>query len=145
MGKGSVNKVILVGRLGADPDVRSTKDGGSVAAFNLATTESVKKDNEWVDQPEWHRVVAFGKTAENCGTYLSKGSQIYVEGSLRTRQWEDKDGVKRYTTEIVAREIQFLGGGSNGGNGGSGSSQSSGSKSQSGGKKSSGGWDDNPL
>lgn len=105
-----VNKVILIGHLGADPEVRYTTSGTAVTQLSLATTERVPAgEGNWEDRTEWHRVVAFGKTAENCGNYLSKGRQIYVEGRLQTRQWEDAQGVKRYTTEIVAREIQFLG------------------------------------
>jgi len=108
-----VNKVILIGRLGADPEVRYTPNGTAVVNISLATTERVPVgEGSWEDRTEWHRVVAFGKTAENCGNYLSKGRQIYVEGKLQTRQWEDAQGVKRYTTEIVAREVQFLGGAS---------------------------------
>jgi len=108
-----INKVILIGRLGADPEVRYTPNGTAVVNINLATTERVSVgEGNWEDRTEWHRVVAFGKTAENCGNYLSKGRQIYIEGRLQTRQWEDAQGVKRYTTEIVAREVQFLGGAS---------------------------------
>ena len=108
-----VNKVILIGRLGADPEVRYTTSGTAVVNISLATTERISVgEGSWEDKTEWHRVVAFGKTAENCGNYLSKGRQIYVEGRLQTRQWEDAQGVKRYTTEIVAREVQFLGGAS---------------------------------
>lgn len=106
-----VNKVILIGNLGADPEVRYTANGTAVTQLSIATTERVPAgEGNWEDRTEWHRVVAFGKTAENCGNYLSKGRQIYVEGRLQTRQWEDAQGVKRYTTEVVAREIQFLGG-----------------------------------
>jgi len=105
-----VNKVILIGRLGADPEVRYTPSGTAVVQINIATTERVPAgEGNWEDKTEWHRVVAFGKTAENCGNYLSKGRQVYIEGRLQTRQWEDAQGVKRYTTEIVARDIQFLG------------------------------------
>jgi len=108
---GTVNKVILVGRLGADPDIRYTPDGAAVVKFNMATNEPVRgADGNWEERPEWHRVVAFGKLAENCGTYLNKGKLVYVEGRLQTRQWEDAQGVKRYTTEVVAREVKFLGG-----------------------------------
>ncbi len=112
MARGTVNKVILIGRLGADPEVRYTANGTAVTQLSLATNERVPAgEGNWEERTEWHRVVAFGKTAENCGNYLSKGSPIYVEGRLQTRQWEDAQGVKRYTTEIVAREIQFLAGG----------------------------------
>lgn len=109
MAKGTVNKVILVGRLGADPDIRYSSNGTAVAKFNLATNERTPTgDGNWEDKTEWHRIVAFGKTAETCGSYLNKGKLIYLEGSLRTNQWEDKDGVKRYTTEIVMRDFQML-------------------------------------
>ena len=109
---GTVNKAILIGRLGADPDIRYTPDGGSaVAKFNIATDEPVRgADGNWDERPEWHRIVAFGKLAETCGTYLNKGKLVYVEGRIQTRQWEDAQGVKRYTTEVVAREVKFLGG-----------------------------------
>lgn len=107
---GTVNKVILIGRLGADPDVRYTPDGSPVVNFNMATDEPVRAaDGSWEDRAEWHRIVAFDKIAEKCGTYLSKGKLVYVEGKLKTRQWEDAQGVKRYTTEIVARDVKFLG------------------------------------
>ncbi|MHC1744083.1 MAG: single-stranded DNA-binding protein [Syntrophobacteraceae bacterium] len=106
-----VNKVILVGRLGADPEVRYSANGTPIARFNLATNESVPtSEGGWEERTEWHRVVAFGKTAENCGNYLSKGRLVYIEGKLRTQQWEDNQGQKRYTTEVVARDVQFLGG-----------------------------------
>lgn len=106
-----VNKVILVGRLGADPEVRYSANGTPIAQFNLATTERVPaSDGNWEDRTEWHRIVVFGKTAENCGNYLSKGRLVYIEGRLQTRQWEDNQGQKRYTTEIVARDVQFLSG-----------------------------------
>lgn len=111
MAKGTINKVILIGRLGADPDIRYSANGTAVAKFNLATNERVPAgEGNWEDRTEWHRVVAFGKLAEICGNYLNKGKQVFIEGSLRTQQWEDAQGVKRYTTEIVARDIQFLGG-----------------------------------
>ncbi len=110
MAKGTVNKVILIGRLGADPDIRYTAGGTAVAKFNVATDERVPAgEGNWEDRTEWHRIVAFGKLAEICGNYLGKGKLIFLEGSLRTQQWEDSQGVKRSTTEIVARDIQFLG------------------------------------
>lgn len=112
MAKGTVNKVILVGRLGGDPDVRYTPNGMAIAKFNLATNERVPAgEGNWEDRTEWHRIVVFGKLAETCGNYLSKGRLVYVEGSLRTQQWEDAQGVKRYTTEIIARDMTMLGGG----------------------------------
>ena len=105
----SVNKVILIGRLGKDPEVRYTQSGTAVTNFNMATTRTYKKENEKVDETEWHRVVAFGRTAEVCGEYLQKGSQVYVEGRLQTREWEDKDGNRRWTTEIITERMQMLG------------------------------------
>jgi len=110
MAKGTVNKVILVGRLGADPDIRYSPNGVAIAKFNLATNDSVSAgEGKWEERTEWHRVTTFGKTAEFCGNYLAKGRQIFVEGSIRTNQWEDPQGQKRYFTEIIAREIQLLG------------------------------------
>lgn len=106
-----VNKVILIGRLGGDPEVRYTTNGGAVANFNLATNENwTDKNGQKQERTEWHRVVIWGKMAELCGQYLSKGRQAYVEGRLQTREWNDKEGNKRYTTEIVAQSVQFLGG-----------------------------------
>lgn len=105
-----VNKVILVGFLGQDPTVRYTKAGQAVASFSIATTEKyTKKDGEKVEQTEWHRIVAWGKLGEICGEYLNKGSQVYIEGKLQTRDWDDKDGNKRSTTEIVANIMTMLG------------------------------------
>jgi len=106
-----INKVILVGRLGADPEVRYTTSGSAVANFNVATSEEWrdKDSGERQSRTEWHRIVAFGRLGEICGEYLHKGKQVYVEGRLQTRSWEDKDGNTRYTTEIVAREMQMLG------------------------------------
>lgn len=105
-----VNKVILIGRLGSDPEIRYTNNGGAVANFNLATNESwTDKSGQKQERTEWHRVVVWGKLGELCGQYLSKGRQAFVEGRLQTRDWTDKEGVKRYTTEVVAQNIQFLG------------------------------------
>jgi len=106
-----INKVILVGRLGNDPEVRYTSDGTAVANFNIATSDEWKdKDSgEKKERTEWHRIVAWRKLGEICGEYLAKGRQVYVEGKLQTRSWE-KDGVTRYTTEVIASDIQFLGG-----------------------------------
>jgi single-strand DNA-binding protein len=106
----SVNKVILVGNLGRDPETRYMPDGGAVTNVSIATTESWKDkgSGEKQEKTEWHRVAFFGKLAEIAGEYLKKGSQIYVEGRLQTREWE-KDGVKRYTTEIIANSMQMLG------------------------------------
>lgn len=105
-----VNKVILIGNLGADPEVRYTAGGTAMATFRLATTDQwTNKDGEKTDRTEWHRVVAWKRLGEICGEYLHKGSQVYIEGKLQTRSWEDRDGVKRYTTEIVAQAMQMLG------------------------------------
>jgi single-strand DNA-binding protein len=103
-----VNKVILIGNLGADPEVRYTQSGTAVANFRIATTETWKKDGEKEEQTEWHRIVTFARLAEICGEYLSKGSKVYIEGRIQTRKWEDRDGNPRYTTEIVAREMKML-------------------------------------
>ncbi len=112
-----VNKVILIGNLGADPEVRYTQSGTAVANVRLATTDSRrdKETGDFVDTTEWHRVVFFGRTAEVVQEYLRKGSQIYVEGRIQTRKWQDRDGNDRYTTEIVADQMQMLGGRSGGG------------------------------
>jgi len=124
----SLNKVMLIGNLGQDPEIRYTQSQLAVCTLNIATGERKKNpDGQWVEHTEWHRVVAFGKTAENCGQYLQKGKQIYCEGNLRTRKWQDKSGQDRYTTEIVANTVQFLGGK------GAGSSSSSNADSLSGG------------
>jgi single-strand DNA-binding protein len=105
-----VNKVILVGHLGADPEVRYTAAGKAVATMRLATTEQwTGKDGEKGERTEWHRIVAWDRLGDTCGKYLHKGSQIYIEGRLQTRSWEDKEGNKRYTTEIVAQTMQMLG------------------------------------
>jgi single-strand DNA-binding protein len=104
-----VNKVILVGRLGADPEVRFMQDGTQVTSFRIATDEQWKdKSGEKVQRTEWHRIVAFRKLAEICGNYLTKGKLVYLEGKLQTRSWEDKEGQKRFTTEIVASNMQML-------------------------------------
>lgn len=105
-----VNKVILIGHLGADPEVKFLSSGTQVANFRIATTENrVNRAGEKVSLTEWHRIVAFGRLAEVCGQYLNKGKQVYIEGRLRTRSWEDKDGNRRFTTEIVATQMQMLG------------------------------------
>jgi len=124
---GGVNKVILIGNLGADPEVRYTPSGQAVANFRIATSESwVDKQGQKQERTEWHRIVAWAKLAELCGEYLAKGRQVFVEGKLQTRQWEDRDGNKRFTTEIQAREITFLGGRDGGGGGGGGGSRDGG-------------------
>lgn len=113
---GSVNKVILVGNLGADPELRYTSSGTPVCELRVATNESwTDKQGQRQERTEWHRIVVWGKTGENSSKYLSKGRQVYVEGRLQTRSWDDKDGNKRYTTEIVANDVQFLAGGGGGG------------------------------
>ena len=106
-----VNKVLLIGRLGRDPEVRYTPDGTAIANFSIATSEEWKDKNtgEKQQRTEWHRIVAFRRLGEICGEYLSKGRQVYIEGRLQTRDWQDKDGNKRYTTEIVASQMQMLG------------------------------------
>jgi single-strand DNA-binding protein len=116
---GSVNKVILVGNLGRDAELRYTPGGAAVATLNLATTEVWNdKQSQRQEKTEWHRIVVWGKQAESLQEYLTKGKQIYVEGRLQTRQWDDKDGNKKYTTEIKADRITLLGGGGAGAGGG---------------------------
>ena len=106
-----VNKAILLGNLGKDPEVRYTQQQMAICNFSLATGER-KKDQSgtWVDHTEWHNIVTFGKTAENCAQYLKKGKQVYIEGKIQTRKWQDKEGKDRYTTEILANTVQFIGG-----------------------------------
>ncbi len=112
----SVNKVIIIGNLGRDPEMRYLPSGDAVANLRIATTDKFKDRNgDMQEQTEWHSVAFFGKTAEICGQYLKKGSQVYVEGSLRTRKWQDKDGNDRYTTEIRGDRMQMLGGRGGGG------------------------------
>jgi len=106
-----VNKVILVGNLGADPEVRYSSTGTAVANFRIATSENwTNKEGGKETRTEWHRIVAFGKLAEICAEYLNKGKQVYVEGRLQSRSWEDKEGNKRWTTEVVANNMVMLGG-----------------------------------
>jgi single-strand DNA-binding protein len=115
----SVNRVILIGNLGRDPELRYTPSGTAVANFSLATTDRFSnKQGERQERTEWHRIVAWGRTAELCAQYLSKGRSVYVEGRLQTNEWEDKEGQKRRTTEIVAQTVQFLGGRNAGESGG---------------------------
>ncbi len=110
-----INKVILVGNLGGDPEMRYTQSGTAVANFSIATNEKWTDQNgEVQERTEWHRVVAFGRLAEICGEYLSKGQQVYIEGKLQTRKWTGDDGVDRWTTEVVARQMKMLGGRKNG-------------------------------
>jgi single-strand DNA-binding protein len=117
-----INKVILVGNLGADPETRAMPSGSTVANLRIATSESWrdKQSGEQQERTEWHRVVLFGRLGEVAAEYLKKGSQVYIEGSLRTRKWQDKQGVERYSTEIVGNEMQMLGGRGGGGGMGSG-------------------------
>jgi single-strand DNA-binding protein len=114
-----VNQVNLLGRVGKDPEVKAVGDGKTVCRFNMATSEVWKDANgQKQERTEWHRVVIWGKLGEICGLYVKKGSMVYVQGKITTRNWEDKDGVKKYSTEIIARDVQFLdakGSGSGGG------------------------------
>ena len=112
-----INKVILIGHLGADPETRAMPSGSAVANLRIATTESWrdKQSGETKEATEWHNVALFGRTAEVAAQYLRKGSQVYIEGRLRTRKWQDKQGNDRYTTEVVANDMQMLGGRSGGG------------------------------
>jgi len=106
-----VNKAILIGNLGADPETRYTQGGQPVTNFRIATSEKwTSRDGQAQERTEWHRIVTFGRLAETCRDYLQKGRQVYVEGRIQTRQWDDRDGNKRYTTEIVAQTVRFLGG-----------------------------------
>ncbi len=109
MSRGTVNKVFIIGRLGADPDLRYTPNGNAVATLSVATNEVWKdRDGNMQERTEWHRVVLWGRQAEVANEYLKKGSRVFIEGRLQTRNWEDKDGIKRYTTEIISQNIQFL-------------------------------------
>jgi single-strand DNA-binding protein len=134
-----INKAILIGNLGRDPELRYTQNGQAVVNFSLATSENwMDKGGERQERTEWHRIVAWGKTGELCAQYLSKGRTVYIEGRIQTRDWEDKEGLKRQTTEINATTVQFLGGprgdgdssggdsGPTGGAGGSGGSSAGG-------------------
>ena len=144
----SINKVILIGNLGKDPEVRYTPNGAAICNITLATTRSWKnKDSgDKVEETEWHRVVFYDRLAEIAGEYLKKGRPVYVEGRLKTRKWQDKEGVEKYTTEIVADNMQLLGGregmgGEQGGGGGGGASRG-GDRSNQGGGGGGGGGDD---
>lgn len=108
----TMNKVMLIGNLGGDPEKRFTPSGQPVTTFNIATTERWKDraNGQPQERTEWHRIVVWGQQAENCAQYLAKGRSVYIEGRLQTRQWDDKDGHKRYTTEIIAQRVLFLGG-----------------------------------
>jgi len=116
---GCVNRVSILGHLGADPELRNTKGGTAVCNLRVATSEKWKdRDGNMQEKTEWHRIVVWGKQAESCGKYLSRGRQVFVEGSLETREWNDRDGNKRQTTEIKARNVVFLGSGGGGNSGG---------------------------
>jgi single-strand DNA-binding protein len=118
---GGVNKVILVGNLGADPDMRYTPSGQGVCELRVATSESWNdKNGQRQERVEWHRIVVWGKRAEVCSKYLSKGRQVYIEGRIQTRTYDDKDGNKKYITEVIANDVQFLGGGNREGGAGGG-------------------------
>lgn len=142
-----VNKAILVGNLGRDPEMRQTPNGQSVVNFTLATSENwTDKSGERQERTEWHRIVVWGRTAEMCNQYLSKGRTVYIEGRIQTREWEDKDGNKRYTTEINAQTVQFIGPRQDGGGGGGspGGSGYSGGGGFSGGRGDGGNMDPGP-
>ena len=128
----AVNKAIILGNLGRDPEVRFTQSGRAVANFPVATTDTwMDQENGRQERTDWHNIVVWGKQAESCGQYLSKGRQVYVEGRIQTRSYDDRDGNKRYVTEIVAQRVQFLGGG--GGEGRSGQYDSGGGSAGGGG------------
>ncbi len=130
----SVNKVILIGNLGADPELKHTPSNKPVCNLRIATNETWKdRDGQKQEKVEWHRITVWGDQAENCNKYLSKGRTVYVEGKLQTRSWDDKDGTKRYATDVVAERVVFLGGGQGGGARDSSSGASG------------GGWDDGPA
>ena len=117
----SVNKVIILGNLGKDPELRNTSSGKAVTTLTVATSDTWNDANgQRQERTEWHTIVVWGRSAENCKQYLSKGRSVYVEGRLQTRKWQDKEGKDRYTTEIVADRVQFVGGGSGAGGGGGG-------------------------
>ncbi len=150
----SVNKVILLGNLGRDPELRYTPGGQPVANFSIATSESWnKKDGSGREEKtEWHRIVAWGRTAELCAQYLAKGRTVYIEGRLQTREWENKEGQKQRTTEVVANTVQFIGspggagagGGAAGGGGSGGGGAPRGGSQGGGGAPTSGGFDNGP-
>lgn len=122
----SVNKVILIGSAGKDPEIKTTGGGTQIASFSLATNDRKKEGSEWVDTTEWHNLKAFGKTAEIIGEYVKKGSRLYIEGKITTNSWEDKQsGEKKYRTEIIVNELVLLSGGGGEGNGGSNGNRSS--------------------
>ena len=117
----SINKVFLIGNLGADPEVRYTASGSAVANFRIATSENwTDKNGERQERTEWHRVVVWGRQAEHCGEYLRKGRSVHVEGRIQSREWEDREGQRRFITEIIAQSVTFLGSRGDGGGGGGG-------------------------
>lgn len=137
-----INKVILIGNVGADPEVRQTSGGTSVCELSLATSESYKdKDGNRATKTEWHRVIVWGTTADNVGRFVKKGSKLYVEGKLQTRSWDDKEGNKRYTTEIIASQVTFLDSKSSS----DGAPRTDTPSKSSGGSFSSGGFDDTDI
>ena len=108
----SLNKVLLIGNLGSDPEIRTTPSGQSVCNFNIATSRRwTNREGQNQEETEWHRIVVWGRQAETCKEVLSKGRQVFIEGRLQTRQWDDQNGNKRYTTEVIAQTVQFLSGG----------------------------------
>ena len=124
-----VNKAIIIGNLGRDPEIKYTQSNVPLATFRVATTENWKdQSGEWQERTEWHRIVIFGKLGEIASQYLKKGSQVYIEGKLQTRKWQDKNGNDRYTTEIIANEMQMLGSRGGGGSAEFGGSSSSASR-----------------
>jgi single-strand DNA-binding protein len=138
----SVNKAILIGRLGKDPELKRTQNDLAICNFSLATSEKRKdQTGSWVEQTEWHNVVVFGQVAENCARYLSKGREVFIEGKIQTRKWQDKEGQNRYTTEILANTVQFLGSKSESSSVGSATNNYGSVKQASGGEESFGGFD----
>ena len=135
-----VNKVILIGNLGADPELRTTGGGTAVVTLRLATADRKKAaDGTWTDHTEWHSVVVFGRTAEQVNQYCRKGKQLFIEGRIQTRKWQDKEGHDRYTTEIVADNVRFLGGGGGAGGGEAGGDEGGGYSGGGGGGRGGGG------
>ncbi len=123
----SLNKVMLIGNLGKDPELRFTPSGRAVARFPIATSEAwTTQEGQKQERTEWHNVVVWGKQAESCGQYLNKGRQVFIEGSIRSRQYDDKEGQKRYITEVIAQRVQFLGGGGRGDGAGRGAASGGG-------------------
>jgi single-strand DNA-binding protein len=107
----SVNKVLLLGNLGQNPELRYSQTQTAICRFSIATAERQKgADGNWTEKTEWHKIVTFGRVAENCGKYLQKGKQVFVDGRIQTSKWQDQEGKDRYTTEIIANEVQFIGG-----------------------------------